>query len=106
MGLKDKVDPKIRDWFWMNRPFLFDFRNKPPKPFSYMKPKSIYQHFIQGVHGKVQLKNDELHIDIYGLQHRDIIAPLFGRLQQKLNAQHIDPRCPWLNDHALSFSFK
>lgn len=83
-----------------------NFRNNLPKPFSSMKPESIYQHFIQGVQGKVQLKKDELHVDIYGFQHRDIVAPLFSQLQQKLDAQHIDPHCPWLNDHALSFSFK
>ncbi len=70
-----------------------------------MKPESIYQHFIQGVQGKVQLKKDKVQVDIYGFQHRDAVAPLFKRLEQKLAAQNIDPCCPWLNDHVLSFSF-
>jgi hypothetical protein len=83
-----------------------NFRKNLPKPFSTIKPESIHQHFIQGVQGKVQLKKDELHVDIYGFQHRDLVASLFKGLQQKLIAQNIDPRCPWLNDHALGFSFK
>ena len=83
-----------------------NFRKNLPKPFSTMKPQSIHQHFIQGVQGKVQLKKDKLQVDIYGFQHRDMVAPLFKDLEQKLIAQNIDPRCPWLNDHVLTFSFK
>ncbi len=83
-----------------------NFRKNLPKPFSTMKPESIYQHFIQGVQGKVQLKKNKVQVDIYGFQHRDAVAPLFKRLEQKLTVQNIDPRCPWLNDHVLSFSFK
>jgi len=71
-----------------------------------MKPESIYRLFIQGVQGKVQLKKDKLQFDIYGFQHRDVVAPLFKGLEQNLIAQNIDPRCPWLNDHVLKISFK
>ena len=31
---------------------------------------------------------------------------IFQGLEEKLAVQNIDPRCPWLNDYALSFSFK
>jgi len=83
-----------------------NFRRNLPTPFANMKPESIYQTFINGVQGKIQLKRDKVHIDIYGFQHRDAVAPLFQRLSEKLAAQNIDPRCPWLNDHALNFCFK
>ena len=83
-----------------------NFRKNLPKPFFTMKPESIYQHFVQGVQGKVQMKKHKLHVDIYGFQHRDVVAPLFKGLEKKLTAQNIDPRCPWLNDYVLSFSFK
>jgi len=83
-----------------------NFRKNLPKPFSTMKPESIYQHFIQGVQGKVQLKKDKLQVDIYGFQHQDVLTSLFKDLEQKLIAQDIDPRCPWLNNYALNFSFR
>ena len=83
-----------------------NFRINLPEPFSKMKPESIYQHFIQGVQGKVQLKNNKLQLDIYGFQHRDVIAPLFRNLEQKMIAKNIDPRCLWLNGHVLNFEFK
>ena len=83
-----------------------NFRRNLPSPFATMKPESIYQMFINGVQGKIQLKKDKLHIDIYGFQHRDVLAPLFRRLEEKLVAQNIDPRCPWLNNYAMGFSFK
>lgn len=83
-----------------------NFRKNLPKPFSTMKPESIYQHFIQGVQGKVQLKKDKLKVDIYGFQHQDVVASLFKDLEQKLIAKDIDPRCQWLNNYVLNFSFK
>jgi hypothetical protein len=82
-----------------------NFRKNLPKPFCTMKPESIYEHFIQGVQGKVQMKKDKLHVDIYGFQHQDVVASLFKNLEQKLIAQNIDPCCPWLNDHVLNFTF-
>lgn len=83
-----------------------NFRNNLPLPFNKMKPESIYQHFIQGVQGKVQMKKDKLQIDIYGFKHRDLIATIFKNLDNKLIARNIDPRCAWLNDRSLCFSFK
>jgi hypothetical protein len=83
-----------------------NFRKNLIGRFSTMKPESINQHFIQGVQGKVQIKKDKLQIDVYGFQHRDAVAPLLKDLDKKLVAQNIDPRCPWLNDHVLNFSFK
>lgn len=83
-----------------------NFRKNLPKPFSTMKPESIYQNFIQGVQGKVQIKKDKLQVDIYGFQYQDVVASLFKKLEQDLISKKIDPRCPWLNDHILNFSFK
>ena len=83
-----------------------NFRKNLPQPFNKMKPESIYQHFIQGVQGKVQIKKEKIRIDIYGFKHRDLIASIFNNLDEKLIARNIDPRCPWLNDRALLFSFK
>ena len=83
-----------------------NFRKNLPEPFCTMKPESIYQHFIQGVQGKVQIKKDKLQVDIYGFKYRDVVAQLFKNIEQKLVARGIDPRCSWLNEHALKFSFK
>lgn len=83
-----------------------NFRKNLPSPFSTMKPESIHRHFIQGVQGKVQLKKDKLQVDIYGFQHQDLVASVFRDLEGKLTSQNIDPRCSWLNNHILNFSFK
>jgi len=83
-----------------------NFRKNLPEPFNSMKPESIYQNFIQGVQGKVQIKKDKLQVDIYGFKHRDAIVPFLKNLEQKLIAQNVDPRCSWLNQYPLKFSFK
>ena len=86
---------------------LFDnFRKSLPHPFSSMKPETIYRHFISGVQGKVQLANNKIRVDIYGFKYRDLVEPIFQNLNKKLLAQHIDPRCEWINNHPLEFSFK
>lgn len=83
-----------------------NFRKNLPEPFNSMKPESIYQNFIQGVQGKVQIKKDKLQVDIYGFKEQEVVAPLFKNIEQKLIARNIDPRCSWLNDYPLTFSFK
>ena len=83
-----------------------NFRKNLPNPFSTMKPESIYQSFIQGVQGKIQIKKDKLQVDVYGFKHRDVVASLLENLEQKLTSQNVDPRCPWLNSYVLNFSFK
>lgn len=83
-----------------------NFRKNLPDPFSSMKPETIYRHFINGVQGKVQLIDNKIKIDIYGFKHRDLVKPLFKGLEKKLIALNIDPRCEWLNNHILEFSFK
>ena len=83
-----------------------NFRKNLPESFNTMKPESIYQNFIQGVQGKVQIKKDKLQIDIYGFKHQDVVAALFKNLEQKLVARGIDPRCSWLNEYPLTFCFK
>ncbi len=85
---------------------LDNFRKNLPYPFSKMKPESIHKKFIQGGQGKVQVKKGKLQIDIYGLANRHIVEPMFKNLEQKLISQNIYPRCPWLNDHVLNFTFK
>lgn len=86
---------------------LFDnFRKNLPDPFSCMKPETIYRHFINGVQGKVQLIDNKIKIDIYGFKHRGLVEPLFKGLDKKLCEQNIDPRCEWLNNYRLVFSFK
>lgn len=83
-----------------------NFRKSLPAPFSSMKPETIHRHFISGVQGKVQLKDNRLNIDVYGFRHRHVVAPLFEGLEKKLLDRNIDPRCQWLNDYILQFSFK
>ncbi|GBE16226.1 transposase DDE domain protein [bacterium BMS3Abin15] len=83
-----------------------NFRKNLPTPFSTMKPESIYKKFIQGVQGKVQIKRNKLQIDIYGFEHQQVVAPLLKNLEQNLITQNVDPRCSWLNNYPLNFSFK
>ena len=98
------------EWLFWSKMVSFNvvdnFRKTLPNRFSTMKPESIYQNFVQGVQGKVQLKKNKIQVDIYGFQYRNVIAPLFKNLEKKLICQNVDPRCPWLNDHVLTFSFK
>src|SRR4030042_2469099 len=73
------------------------FRMNLGSPFAKMTPELIHRHFIQGVQGKVQLKKEQLHIDIYVFRHQAVVRNIFTNLEENLVAQQIDPRVPWLN---------
>jgi len=83
-----------------------NFRMNLDSPFAKMTPELIHRHFIQGVQGKVQLKKEQIHIDIYGFRHQAAVRNIFTNLEEKLVAQRIDPRVPWLNGYKLHFEFK
>jgi len=83
-----------------------NFRMNLGSPFARMTPELIHRHFIQGVQGKVQLKKEQIHIDIYGFRHQAVVRNIFTNLEEKLVAQQIDPRVPWLNGYKLHFEFK
>jgi len=83
-----------------------NFRTNLASKFASMTPELIHRHFIQGVQGKVQLKKDQIHIDIYGFRHQAMVKNIFTNLENKLVAKGIDPRVPWLNGYKLHFEFK
>lgn len=83
-----------------------NFRMNLASKFASMTPELIHRHFIQGVQGKVQLKRDQIHIDIYGFRHQAMVKNIFTNLENKLVAKGIDPRVPWLNSYKLHFEFK
>lgn len=83
-----------------------NFRMNLGSQFAKMTPELIHRHFIQGVQGKVQLKNEQIHIDIYGFRHQAVARNTFTNLEKKLIAKGIDPRVPWLNGYKLHFEFK
>jgi len=83
-----------------------NFRTTLASKFASMTPELIHRHFIQGVQGKVQLKKDQIHIDIYGFRHQAMVKNIFTNLENKLVAKGIDPRVPWLNGYKLHFEFK
>lgn len=83
-----------------------NFRMNLGSQFSKMTPELIHRHFIQGVQGKVQLKKEQIHIDIYGFRHQAVIRRIFTNLEDKMLAKGIDPGVPWLNGYKIHFEFK
>ena len=83
-----------------------NFRMNLASKFAKMTPELIHRHFIRGVQGKVQLKKEQIHIDIYGFRHQAMVKNIFTNLENKLLAKGIDPRVPWLNNYKLHFEFK
>lgn len=83
-----------------------NFRMNLGSQFATMTPELVHRHFIQGVQGKVQLKNEQIHVDIYGFRHQALVKSIFTNLEEKLLAKGIDPRVPWLNGYKLHFEFK
>jgi hypothetical protein len=82
------------------------FRTDLGGAFSRMQPQTLYQDFLRHVQGKVQLRNQEIEVTLYGHPQQEVLAPRFHCLKKKLEAKNIDPRVPWLNNYPLRFLFR
>ena len=82
-----------------------NFRHDLGPKYNTMTPELIHRHFIDGVQGRIQLRNDVIELSIYGFEHQTAVAALFTHLDQKLESAGIDPRIPWLGNRRLRFKF-
>ena len=62
--------------------------------------------FLAGLEGDVRLHHNTIVVTYYNAPHADRYRHHFEGLPDKLNAENIDPRIPWLYNYPLDFRFK
>ena len=82
-----------------------NFRHDLGPAYNTMTPELIHRHFIDGVQGRIQLRNDVIELSVYGFEHQAAVASLFTHLDHQLESTGVDPRIPWLGNRRLRFKF-
>ncbi len=69
-------------------------------------PQSLAQSVFAGLEGDVRVQDDTILVTYYNPPHADLLQQHYQGLPEKLQAQNVDPRVPWLYNFKLDFRFK
>lgn len=68
--------------------------------------ESIGQKFFKGIDGDIRVKDDTIIVTCYNAPEVQFLKKQYEHLPQKLEAEKIDPRVPWLYNFKVDFRFK
>ena len=61
---------------------------------------------FNGIDGDLRVKNDTIIVTFYNAPQVNTLKKYYVNLPQRLEAEGIDPRVPWLYNFKLDFRFK
>ena len=85
--------------------FIDNFRNDLGHDYCHKTPETIFREFIDGVQGRISLKDDKIVVNVYGFKHAHAVAAIMNNLDSKLRLANVDPCIPWLGFRRLAFRF-
>ncbi len=82
-------------------------RERLGRPFAGWNAQHLAKDFFGGLEGDIRLHNDTIVVTYYNAgEAEETLARHYTNLPQKLSAEGVDPRVPWLYDYKLDFRFK
>lgn len=84
----------------------YEFRKKLPKPYKNWTAKHLADSLFRGIEGDIRVKNNTIIITYYNFPNKMPMQGYYENLPEKLMAEGIDPRVPWLYDFKVDFRFK
>ena len=66
----------------------------------------LSRDLFQGLDGDVRVKDDTIVVTYYNAPNPDLLRTHYEELPAKLEAEHVDPRIPWLCGFKLDFRFR
>jgi hypothetical protein len=85
---------------------LHQLRARLPQPACTWDAKHLARALFQGLDGDLRVHGDTLLVTYYNAPNADTLRPHYEGLPEKLAAENVDPRIPWLYDFKLDFRFK
>jgi hypothetical protein len=68
--------------------------------------KHLAKSLLQGLEGDVRVTDDTIVVTYYNAPNADILRCQYEGLPNKLRAENLDPRIPWLFGYKLDFCFR
>lgn len=85
---------------------IHQLRTRLPEPFSKWNAESLATSLFQGLDGDLRVQGDTIIVTYYNAPHADLLRQHYEGLPEKLAAQQINPRIPWLYNYQLDFRFR
>jgi hypothetical protein len=84
----------------------YELRKKLPKPYRIWTAKHLSDTLFQEIEGDVRVKDDTIIVTYYNFPKEINIQKYYENLPEKLLAEGVDPRVPWLYNFKVDFRFK
>jgi hypothetical protein len=85
---------------------LYQFRERLGSPWKEWDAKHLAQSIFRGLDGDIRVQDDTVVVTLYNAPHADQMRTHYERLPEKLAAEKVDPRMPWLFGYKLDFRFR
>lgn len=84
----------------------YELRKKLSKPYKNWTAEHLSDSLFRGIEGDIRVKDDTIVVTYYNFPEQMHLQKHYENLPEKLMAQGIDPRVPWLYNFKLDFRFK
>jgi hypothetical protein len=85
---------------------IYELRKKLPGNISNWTAESMAIKLFNGIDGDLRVKDDTIIVTFYNAPQTDSLKKHYRNLPQKLEAEGIDPRVPWLYNFKVNFRFR
>lgn len=85
---------------------IYELRKKLPGNISNWTAESMAKKLFNGIDGDLRVKDDTIIVTFYNAPETDSLKKHYRNLPQKLEAEGIDPRVPWLYNFKVNFRFR
>jgi hypothetical protein len=85
---------------------IHQLRARLGEPMSGWDASHLAQSFFQGLDGDIRVTDDTIIVTYYDAPNVEQLRDHYENLPEKLLAQNINPRIPWLYDFKLDFRFR
>lgn len=83
---------------------IYELRKKLPGDINNWTAESMARKLFNGIDGDLRVKNDSIIVTFYNAPQ--VLTEHYINLPQRLQAEGIDPRVPWLYNFKVDFRFK
>ena len=81
-------------------------RRRLGEPYQQWDAQHLTNAVLRGMEGDVRVVQDRIIVTYYKAQDANLLRSQYEGLPEKLEAENIDPRVPWLYGFKLDFRFK
>jgi hypothetical protein len=85
---------------------LYQLRQRLGEPLNQWDSKHLANDLLRGLEGDVRVREDTIVVTFYNASPIQHLRPQYEGLPQRLEAEKVDPRIPWLYNFKLDFRFR